>query len=40
MELWLGFLALALMLNLAELAMCNWKGAPEALHLSRQGAAG
>ena len=39
MELWPGFLALALILNLAELVMRKWKGVLEALHLAPQSAA-
>jgi len=39
MELWPGFLALALMFNLAELVMRKWKGVLEALHLRPQAAA-
>jgi hypothetical protein len=34
MELWPGLLALALLLNLAELVMRKWKGLLEALHLA------
>lgn len=33
MELWAGLLALALLLNLAELVLRKWKGLLEALHL-------
>ena len=33
MELWPGLLALALLLNLAELILRKWKGVAEALHL-------
>ncbi len=33
MELWPGFLALAVLLNLAELVLRKWKGVLEALHL-------
>ena len=33
MDLWPGLLALALLLNLAELVMRKWKGVREALHL-------
>ena len=36
MELWPGLLALALLLNLAELVMRKWKGLLEALHLKTQ----
>jgi hypothetical protein len=36
MELWPGFLALALILNLAELVLRKWKGVLEALHLRPQ----
>jgi len=34
MELWPGLLALALLLNLAELVLRKWKGVVEALHLA------
>ena len=34
MELWPGLLALALLLNVAELVMRKWKGLMEALHLA------
>ena len=33
MEIWPGLLALALLLNLAELVLRKWKGVLEALHL-------
>jgi hypothetical protein len=36
MEIWPGLLALALLLNLAELLMRKWKGVLEALHLREQ----
>ncbi len=36
MELWPGLLALAVLLNLAELVMRKWKGVLEALHLRPQ----
>ena len=39
MELWPGLLALALLLNLAELVLRKWKGLMEALHLRPQMAA-
>jgi len=38
MELWPGFLALALLLNLTELVLRKWKGVLEALHLKPQAA--
>ncbi len=38
MELWPGLLALAILLNLAELIMRKWKGVLEALHLRTQAA--
>jgi len=38
MELWPGFLALAVMLNLGELVLRKWKGVLEALHLRPQAA--
>jgi hypothetical protein len=34
MELWPGLLALAVLLNLAELVLRKWKGLLEALHLA------
>ena len=36
MEIWPGLLALALLLNLAELVLRKWKGVLEALHLREQ----
>ena len=36
MELWPGLLALAVLLNLAELVLRKWKGVLEALHLRPQ----
>jgi uncharacterized protein YegL len=36
MEIWPGLLALALVLNLAELVLRKWKGVLEALHLREQ----
>ena len=38
MELWPGLLALAVLLNLAELILRKWKGLLEALHLRPAGA--
>jgi hypothetical protein len=38
MDIWPGLLALALLLNLAELVMRKWKGVLEALHLREQAA--
>ncbi|HXK01377.1 MAG TPA: hypothetical protein VMS37_03180, partial [Verrucomicrobiae bacterium] len=38
MELWPGLLALAVLLNLAELVLRKWKGLLEALHLRPAGA--
>jgi hypothetical protein len=38
MEIWPGLLALALLLNLAELVLRKWKGVLEALHLGEQAA--
>ncbi|HEX3743774.1 MAG TPA: VWA domain-containing protein [Bryobacteraceae bacterium] len=38
MEIWPGLLALALLLNLAELVVRKWKGVLEALHLREQAA--
>jgi len=38
MELWPGFLALAVILNLAELVLRKWKGVLEAMHLRPQAA--
>ena len=37
MEVWPGLLALALLLNLAELVLRKWKGVLEALHLGQSG---
>jgi uncharacterized membrane protein/uncharacterized protein YegL len=39
MEIWPGLLALALLLNLAELVLRKWKGVLEALHLGQTGEA-
>lgn len=39
MELWPGLLALAILLNLAELVLRKWKGVLEALHLRPQAVA-
>ncbi len=39
MDLWPGLLALALLLNLAELLLRKWQGLAEALHLGRPAAA-
>jgi hypothetical protein len=36
MEVWPGLLALAILLNLAELVLRKWKGVLEALHLREQ----
>jgi hypothetical protein len=38
MELWPGLLALAILMNLAELVLRKWKGLLEALHLRPQAA--
>jgi hypothetical protein len=38
MDLWPGLLALAILLNLAELVLRKWKGVLEALHLGPQAA--
>ena len=38
MEVWPGLLALAILLNLAELVLRKWKGVLEALHLREQAA--
>ena len=35
MNLWPALLALALLLNLAELILRKWKGVAEALHLTK-----
>jgi hypothetical protein len=40
MNLWPGLLALAILLNLAELVLRKWKGVLEALHLRPQEASG
>jgi hypothetical protein len=36
MEVWPGLLALAILLNLAELVLRKWRGVLEALHLREQ----